>query len=256
MTNYVLGKGKVYIDLLDDTTKASLKGERFFGNCPEFSTSSSADAVDHYASTGGIKVKDKSVNIQFNRSGKFTTDEVSLDNQALFVLGDVASITQTAQTGLTETKKLYKGRYFQLGVDASNPSGKRKLASLVVTTSVGGTVQTQSTNYTIDYDLGRLYVLDNAATITDGTDYVLTYNTVVATNKRVASSNKSIYAALRFVADNPAGENRDFYLPYVKLAPDGDYSLIGDDWQTMGFNMEILKRDDLTESMYIDGRAA
>jgi hypothetical protein len=39
------------------------------------------------------------------------------------------------------------------------------------------------------------------------------------------------------------------------MSPDGDYALVGDDWQTMGFTFEALTKGSLA-SVYIDGRQA
>lgn len=250
--NYVLGRGKVFFDRFAPGTLVSEKGERFFGNCPEFSTSASADTLDHYSSTGGMKVKDASVDLQINRTGTFTCDNINGQNVALFFSGTATDVVQAASTGATEALTLYKGRYYQLGKTAANPAGVRRVTNLVIETT-GGTPVTVAAagNYEFDAARGRLYVLDDATDIVDGTEYDFTYDLQASTGEVVVSENSTIYGAIRFVADNATGENRDYYLPYVKLSPNGDYSLIGDDWQTIGFNMEILKLDDATESMYI-----
>ena len=70
----------------------------------------------------------------------------------------------------------------------------------------------------------------------------------------MVSSSNSVYGALRFVADNPKGDNRDYYFPYVKLAPDGDYALKGDEWQQISFSFEVLKKASNIEAVYVDGR--
>ena len=59
---------------------------------------------------------------------------------------------------------------------------------------------------------------------------------------------------MAFVANNAAGYNDDYYWPYVKLSPDGDFSLKGDEWLNMTFNFEVLKRDSLVERQYITRR--
>lgn len=253
--NYVLGRGRIYIELIDNVTKLKTGGERYFGNAPQLATSSSADTLDHFSSEGGIKVKDKSVDLQYNRTGSFTGDNISDENVALFNSGTVTALTQTAQTGVVQTLKAYKDRWIQLGTSTANPSGLRNLASLVVTTTGGSPVTIAATEYTIDYAKGRVYIKPTAAGVTEGMDLLFTYNTVATTRNRIVSANQSIYAAIRFISDNATGDNKDYFIPYAKLSANGDFNLIGDEWQQMQFNMEILKLDDLTESMYIDGRA-
>ena len=43
-------------------------------------------------------------------------------------------------------------------------------------------------------------------------------------------------------------------MPYVKISPNGDYALKGDEWQQIPFNIEILKKTGF-EALYSDGRA-
>lgn len=258
--NYTLGKGKVFFDryannvVMAATTQG--EGERYFGNTPEFSTSSSSENLDHYSSEGGIRVKDDSAQLQLDRTGKFTSDNISSDNVALMFLGDASVVAQTAQTGLiTLVTAAQQGRFYQLGVSASNPSGLRNVKNLVVKKGAGFiTTITASGNYQFDAELGRLYIEAAAPDITNGTDLQITFDTDASTRDQVVSGTDSIYGALRFVSDNPKGSNRDYYFPYVKLAPDGDYALKGEEWMTMGFTFEILKKADNIESAYIDGR--
>jgi hypothetical protein len=40
----------------------------------------------------------------------------------------------------------------------------------------------------------------------------------------------------------------------VRLSPNGEYALKGDEWQQMSFNLDIQKLNDTTESIYVDGR--
>jgi hypothetical protein len=249
---YVLGRGKLFFDRFADNTKVSINGERRLGNCPSLAYTSAVDSLDHYNSEGGQKTKDASADLQKNTTGSFGCDNISSENVALFVGGSVSSLAQTAATGLTENIKLSKDRWYQLGKTTGNPSGLRNLASLVVTATVGGATYS-ATNYDVNYETGRVYVHPDA-TLVEGTEYTFTYNTVASSRKRVASGTKSIYGALRFVADNAEGTDRDHYFPYVKLTPNGDFNLIGDEWSIAQFNLEILRLNDTTEAIYIDER--
>lgn len=60
-----------------------------------------------------------------------------------------------------------------------------------------------------------------------------------------------IYGALTFESDNPVGENKNYWWPYVNLRPNGNLALLGDTWQTMSFTAEALKRDAATERVYV-----
>lgn len=262
--NYVLGRGRVYVDryaknaIINAATQG--QGERYIGNTPEFSTNSTSENLDHYDSDAGVRTKDASVQLSFDRAGTFTCDNVNLENVGMYFLADgVGTITQAAVTAATTTVTVRKGLFYQMGATALTPSGVREISNVTVAkVPAGGGASvpvTQLGNYEVDEELGRVYTEANAPGIDDGDVLTVTYNVAASTRDQVVSKNTPIYCAIRFVADNAYGANRDFYFPYVKLAPDGDYNLKGDDWQVMSFTMEILKKASNIESCYIDGRA-
>lgn len=256
---YVLGKGKVFFDRYPNgvtiTANTQGEGERYLGNTPEFSTSASAENLDHFSSEGGLKTKDDSVQLSLDRTGSMTCDNVSNDNVALFFLGSKSTVAQTAQTGLqTEVNEAKRGHFYQAGASESNPAGLRNIKNVVVKKGVAfGTTVTASGNYQYDAELGRVYIEDDAPDI-NGVDIRIEFDTDASSREQVISGSNPIYGALRFVSDNPKGANRDFYFPYVKMAPDGDYALKGDEWQQIGFTFEVLKKADNIEAAYIDGR--
>jgi hypothetical protein len=252
--NYTLGKGKVFLARLDPETKLPLNGFRRIGNCPEFSTSSAVETLQHYSSEGGLAELDASVDTQTNRTGAFTTDNISVENLALQFTGENSSLVQASATAVATTFTSKKGDYFQLGATEANPLGLRSVSSVVVSTTGGSpVVVAELDNYEVDLVNGVLHVLDDAVALTDDVEYEVVFNVAAVTRPLVLSKNNSIYAQIKFTSDNPIGTNFTYLMPYVKISPNGDFSLIGDDWQTMSFSMEILKRDSTTEAMYIDG---
>lgn len=260
--NYVLGRGRVFLDRFSQAvidagiTSASVgTGERYLGNTPEFSTTSEGENLDHFDSDSGIRVKDSSVQLQLNRTGSFTCDNIDRNNLALMFLGNANTVTQTLQSNLTYTVTASRGMFYQLGASPSLPTGLRNITG-TVTCGKGASFATAvpaAGNFEVDETLGRVYILPNAADIPDGTQVRFTFSVAASTRDQIISSSNSIYAAIRFVSNNPVGINRDYYMPYVKIAPDGDYNLKGDDWQTMGFTFEILTKGSL-EAVYIDSR--
>lgn len=256
--NYTLGRGKVFFDRFAPNVVVSAltrgDGERYIGNTPEFSTTSESEDLEHFDSDGGIRTKDDSVQLTLNRSGAFASDNIDVENIALYFLGEASNLTQSSATGTVDVfEGAKRRRFYQLGVTTGNPSGVRNVSSVVVRSGVAfADVVTQAGNYQVDEVRGRVYIEDDAPDI-DDEDIQVTFNVAASTRERVVSGSSSLYGALRFVADNPKGPNRDYYFPYVKLAPDGDYNLKGDEWQQMGFTFEILKKSGL-EAMYIDGQ--
>lgn len=263
--SYVLGKGKVYFDRYPNGTTIAAttqgEGERYIGNTPEFSTSASSESLDHYSSEGGLKVKDDSASLSLDRVGKMVADNISNENIALFFQGSAATVAQTAQTGLsTIFENVNKGRFYQMGVSASAPAGLRNVKSVVLkkeTTPDSGTFDvtiTASGNYQYDAELGRLYIEATAPGVVEGNNLKVEFATDASSRQQVVSGSNPVYGALRFVSDNPKGANRDYYFPYVKLSPDGDYALKGEEWQQIGFSFDILKKADNIEAAYVDGR--
>jgi hypothetical protein len=194
--------------------------------------------------------------LQVNRAGRVTVDNISADNLALYFLGNKSAVTQSALTAQNSVLTAKRDRYYQIGVSESNPSGVRDISNLIVKKGSPGfaTTVAASGNYSFDSKSGRIYIEKNATDIPDNTVIQVTYDAAANTREQIISNTQAIYGAMRFLADNPTGANRDYFFPYVKLAPDGDYALKGEEWQTIGFTFDILLKGSLQAS-YIDGRA-
>lgn len=258
--NYTLGRGRVFFDRFPANAVVTAltrgDGERYFGNTTELSTTSEAETLDHFDSDSGIKIKDATVQLSVNRSGSFKCDNISSENVALYFMGDASTVTQLAETGAVEELPVLRGRFYQLGVFDTQPAGVRGITNVVVKKGAGFTVTVAAlANYQVDEAGGRIFIENDSAGIPDNTPLQITYDIEASTREQVVSKNASIYGAIRFVADNPTGSNRDYYFPYVKLTPDGDYALKGEEWQTMGFKMEVLKKSSNIDALYIDGAA-
>lgn len=253
--NYTLGRGKVYFDRFADGTK-NATGERYFGHTPEFSISAEPESLDHWNADEGVKTKDESVLLQVTRSFSFSTDDINEENLALFFIGDAAVITDAGSSVSEEAiDGVKEGHYYQLGASASQPAGVRKVSSVVVNDDTSGTPTTftEGTDYELDADLARIYVIPGG-TITDGTNLRIDYTVEASSRAQVVSKNKQINGALRFVSYNAKGQQRDYFMPYVRLQPTGDFALKSDEWQVLGFQGEILQKDSTTEAIYADGR--
>lgn len=269
--NYTLGRGKLYFARFENGTQTA-GGEKYLGNSPEFSATIESENLDHYSSDEGIREKDESIPLQTNRTAAFTTDNVDADNIANFFFGTTSAFAIAAATVTAEEHNVKAGLYYQLGQTLTNPMGARNLdvhtaavgptpAINIVVKDTGGSPVTfdEGDDYTIDMLRGRLYIvpggaIDVAAQLlpTGLLPIEVDYKTKSSTRTRILSGSKPVEGALHYVAANPVGENFDWYMPYVKLSPNGDYQLKGDEWQTIPFSVEILKLGD-REAVYIDG---
>lgn len=96
-------------------------------------------------------------------------------------------------------------------------------------------------NYNIDLVNGRIQIIETAPDISAGDNIEVQYNIGASSRITVIDDNTAVEGALRFIADNPKGSNKNYYWPRVKLTPSGDYALKADTWQTMTFNFAVLE---------------
>ena len=263
--NYTLGRGRLFFSRFTPAQIAAgiavdtqPEGELYFGNTPALTATSATEKLDHFDSDEGVKVKDDSVQLSFDRTGTFSCDNISKENLALLFLSaaGAATVSQgSATASVYVTPAVKRGRFYQIGITSGLPMGVRKVSNVVVKSGSPGfaTTVAQATNYEIDEELGRIRILPAAPGIPDDTILQITYDLAATTTETIISGSQSIYGSLYFQATNPKGKLRDYLWPYVELAPDGDFALKGDDWQNMNFNFEVLKKGSL-EACYITAR--
>lgn len=257
--NRTLGRGELHFGIFKTGTQVA-DGERYIGNTPAFALTFETNELPHYNSDHGIREKDDSVTLEVNRTGSFQTDDVSGDNLAMAFFGTTATITVGASTVTDEAfNNVHKDRYYQLGTNATHPGGARGLVvhtapstNVVVKNDAGSpTTYVEGTDYEVDLLAGRVYIKPTG-NIAEGTNLRISYKIGVSTRERILSGSKPVEGTLRLLADNPVGKNRDVFMPWVKLTPNGDVALKGEEWMTIGFNIEVLKRSGM-EALYIDG---
>jgi len=157
------------------------------------------------------------------------------------VTGAAAVLTLTALAGGTE------GNSIALLKSGTNPT----LSGAVLSGGTAGGAVPTTANWTVDLEKGRLHVLDDAVSLADDDQIVITY--AVGTNSQiiVIDDGAEVEGALRYISDNAEGDNRDYYWPDVKLSANGDYALKGDTWLTIDFNFAVLALDFDTKRVYI-----
>lgn len=100
----------------------------------------------------------------------------------------------------------------------------------------------------------QLAALPSGSTLSWNVDYT----PAAESRDRITSEQLgALNVALRYYADNPKGDNNDFFLPDVTLRPSGDLAWKSDgDWLSMTFDYTINKKDTSQAAVYIEGRAA
>lgn len=251
--NYVVGRGKLYFDSFLAGTKTRTGATRYLGNSPELTLSQDEEKLDHYSSDSGIRVKDASVSLQNDMSGAFTLDDISPQNLALWFRGAVESAAIAGATVADEPHNdVQRGTYLQLGLSTTEHVGARDVSAVTVSLAATPTVAIAAAgNYEVDAATGRIYILEDAPGIPNNSDLLIDYTVAAGTEEAVIAAGTVIEGRLEFLSDNAAGEQRDYIWPYVQISPDGDFSLKGDDWQSMSFSFEVLKLNDSTQRQYI-----
>lgn len=247
--NYTLGKGIVYFNRKKNNV---FTGEIDLGNCPEFSFNISLEKLEHFSSRGGLRAKDKEVISQISPGVTFTLDEISPENVALLSLGEIEEVTQAAATVVDEQPgPAYAGTMLALANRNIDYPG-------VSVTTAADVSLTENLDWAVDTDykddqIGRIRILDTY-TGTAG-DLVKVSYTAPETiyNKIKAISDTTIEGFMRFVSDNPVGQQQELQVWRVSLTPSGDTAMIGDDWATLAFAGEILKDEaNHPDSPYFD----
>lgn len=254
--NLTLGRGKLYFSRFAPNTYNPVAFD-YVGNTPEINLNIEAEMLDHYSSDAGIKEKDDSMTLQVNRTGSFITDNINFENLANFFFGSTALFTQAAAAAQTEIILApKKGAFYKLGISPTNPTGFMGINPVgfaVKLTAAPTTVYVLGTDYKLDAASGMIEIL--AAGAIGGASITVDYAVAASTRTRVISGGVPVEGAIQYVANNPKGPNRNMYLPWTKLTPNGDFALKGDEWQQLPFNVEVLKPI-VGEAIYIDGLPA
>lgn len=249
--NFVMPAGKVYFNPL--LPNGNYDGERYLGDTPGFSISVETERVQFFSSDSKTREKLRDIVVEINRSAEITCRDITAENMAIFLAGDVASLAQTSGTVTDEAiGEVKQGRFYQIGESTAFPAGARLVSA--VTVKVGADVKDLDDDYTVDLDLGRIYIVEDGD-IDNGDSVLVTYTKAAASIQEIKSGDTaSRKGKLRYVANNREGTNKDLLLPSVDLGPSGALELKGDDWQEVGFTCEVLKPL-VGAAIYINSRA-
>lgn len=252
--NYTIGRGEIWFDRFINQETLIERGERYLGNTPSMSVTHEPETIEHFSSDRGFKDKDESVTLRNNISLSFSTDNINSSNIALFFSGRSRTLAVAAEpAGVSTFTRVAKGLTYQVGVSDANPSGLRTLTSVVV--KEGLTTLVEGTDYSVDLELGRVTLLAGGTAVTTGDTITVEYVAPAQNRQQIMSGKDAVGGTMRFISYNAMGVKLDYFFPYVKLRPSGEFALKGDDFQVLNFNVEILKLEN-RELVYIDGRPA
>jgi hypothetical protein len=161
---------------------------------------------------------------------------------------------QAATPVVDEAITVQQDRWYQLG-ESINPTGVRNVSAVVVQDVTDTTTYVEGTDFELDLALGRIKILATGS-ISDDDVLHIDYTPAAETRQQLVANSTPVKGAMRVIADNPEGSNKDYYFPSVNLKPTGEMPVIGaeDSWATIGFDIGINKKDANTPALYIDGR--
>lgn len=244
-TLLALGRGEVYFDRFLPGTREG-EGELYIGNTTNFVVGREIDRLERYTAYRGQKIKTASAFVAETNTISFTTDNISAENISLWYGQDFDSVTY-ASSDLTEIFTIKAGRYYQLGRSAAEYG-----ASYVRDVSVTrlGSIIPAAGNYQLDVESGRIRILLGGV-LDDGDEIHVAFNRGASTDNVRTPAPKDQFGALRFVGQDGYGPLVNHFYPMVRLSTAGQRDLKGDEWQTMQFVADALKRDPRTEIVYV-----
>lgn len=249
--DYFLGRGKVYLSLLDSITNLATKW-RFVGNSTMFKVSIKTAKVQHYNSQDALKKADDEVPTQQDITLALTLDELSAENLAQFFSGAVVAFTNPAIAGFTNaTLVLNANAVVNTWYDIQTTAGARAYdltpaIDPVISVVAPGTpaALVENTDYTLDRPMGRFFLLASGLTKvnTGGAGIIKIVLPAMAAASPViqtrGSTSSPVRVAVKLVPLNAKSplDRQEFQAHSVMLTGDGDLSLIDEKYSTMDFN--------------------
>ena len=237
-----LGAGELYVDVYDDD--GNLTGELDVGNATSFVVHApdiETREILTPSSYGYLQATDQCGITRSQQIG-FTLTDINRKNLALAMFGTDAVLAQAAgnNSGSPETIVGHVEKWTKLAarnLDPENPP--------VVQNAGETTTYTEGTDYEIDYQVGRVMVIDGG-TIGDGDSLHVTCTWLAANGWQIDAGTMSrLVASLRMVGrDRSSGRDCEVIIHKASLMHDGDIQWIGGEMASISFSGQLLATDD------------
>lgn len=161
------------------------------------------------------------------------------DLYALFLLGTTAAYSVTGGTVSGESvASMEHDKWYKLA--------NANVSAVVIATKVLGT------DYEVDAELGLIRTLSTGTIADNATSSVnYTYSGIAGTTIRVGTESKVDVKLIGRLVNAETGAKAILDVPKVTLSPDGEISLIGDDYQDFGLTGSCVLLDGETADLYL-----
>jgi hypothetical protein len=229
--DYVVGKGRLFVKVSGATQFQEV------GDVDDFSMSQDNTLLERFSNQYGARTKTDSRITQQNASLSFTCLQGTARNLALALMSDKTALTQSLGTSSL-------GTFTSVQVGDVIDTGKLNISVQTLadhTTAADPWVA--DTNYKLDSASGTLKILA-LVTAATSVDLTVNYPAIAASTHQLLAGlgqNPSLTAELVFIALNESSVPIEKYTFWsVKLSPDGDVGLIGDDYRNFKIKGEII----------------
>jgi len=255
--DYLLGRGELFFgDDLDADGRA--KNMRTLGHAEAFTVTVEAETLEHFSKLNGLSVKDREVVLQQNINFTAELSEIDVDNLALLMSGtssdtavigaSVAPVAGNDNVIVSATNGL--GKWYLLydvaapstypPVAADNANRVYRISLVSVKNSAGTVTYIEGTDYTVDYELGRIRIEEDGS-ITNGSSLLVAFTYASLTLSEIrALSLARIAGQMMFISRNANqtgnGSQMEYMFHSVTLSAEGDFALVGEEFATLSLS--------------------
>lgn len=170
---------------------------------------------------------------------KISANAANADLYALFLLGTTAAYSKSGGTISGESvASMEHDKWYKL----AHPN----VSAVSIATKV------LNVDYQVDVELGLIRTLSTGTIANNATSSVnYTYGAIAGTTIRVGTESKVDVKLIGRLANSETGAKAILEVPKVTLSPDGEISLIGEDYQSFGLSGSCVLMDGETADLYL-----
>lgn len=173
-------------------------------------------------------------------AGETITGGTSTKTATVLEVRSSTSLVIKSDTGITTAEVITGGTSSAKATTATAPTATAGIVT-VYETATPTNIKTVGTDYSIDAASGRI-LFPSTSTIVNNTSLTVAYGCATTTYSKITGlTSVGQEGKIRYVSDNPEGGQWEILVWKVRVKPNGDTALIGDDWGRLSFQGDILR---------------